>query len=394
MTAAPRSQYRWTILAAGCVAQTGFAAFVVGLPVLAPALQDEYDVTLEQIGAFLTLVSLGILVTVLAWGLAADRFGERAVLLAGLGTCGCALLVAAWVSWYPALVAVVTCAAGLGVAVNSASGSVVMRWFPMHELGFALGIRQTSITIGGVLAAFVLPSVVHAGGLRGAFLTLGGFCLAGAVGAAAVIGRGRARGGEHAASPAHRERPRLRDAGLLRLSLSSCLYVVPQAAVMGFVVLFLTEERGMSTGIAAAVLGCAYFAATVGRIGAGRWSDSLGRRVTPLRWFGLSTSLGLAIVALAALVDMPTAVLVPLVIVASASSMAWNGLSLTAAAELGGRHRSGAAIGVQQTFLGIGATATPIVFAMAVAATSWGVAFGLVAVSSLGGWWLLRPLAD
>jgi hypothetical protein len=85
---------------------------------------------------------------------------------------------------------------------------------------------------------------------------------------------------------------------------------------------------------------------------------------------------------------------VPLVIVASASSMAWNGLSLTAAAELGGRHRSGAAIGVQQTFLGIGATATPIVFAMAVAATSWGVAFGLVAVSSLGGWWLLRPLAD
>jgi MFS family permease len=388
--APPRSRYRWTVLASGWAAQTAFASFVVGLPVLAPAIRDQYDVTLRQIGAFLTLVSLGILVTVLAWGLAADRFGERAALFAGLGTCGVALICAAYIPSYPVLVAVVTVAAALGVAVNSATGRAVMRWFPVHELGFAVGLRQTSITAGAIVAAFVLPGVVHAGGLHAAFLALGLFCLAGASSGFLLL----RKDSDLARAPAQHEMLRLRDARLLRLSLSGCLYVIPQAAVMGFVVLFLAEERGLSTGIAATVLGIAYVAATLGRVAAGRWSDHLGRRVTPLRWFGLSTALGLGAVAAGTLADVPNAVLVPLVVVASASAMTWNGLSLTAAVELGGHGRSGAAIGVQQTFLGTGATVTPIVFASAVAATSWGIAFAFVTVSVLGGWWMLKPLAD
>ena len=71
--------------------------------------------------------------------------------------------------------------------------------------------------------------------------------------------------------------------------------------------------------------------------------------------------------------------------------MAWNGLSFTIAAEVGGR-RSGAAIGIQQTVLSASGVAVPVAFAAIVSATSWQAAFGLAAVFPLAGWWLLGSL--
>jgi hypothetical protein len=83
---------------------------------------------------------------------------------------------------------------------------------------------------------------------------------------------------------------------------------------------------------------------------------------------------------------------VPVLVAATALSMAWNGLSYTIAAELGGR-RSGAAIGFQQTVLSAIGVVAPVFFAAAVSATSWGAAFALAALFPFAGVWLLRPLA-
>ncbi len=72
--------------------------------------------------------------------------------------------------------------------------------------------------------------------------------------------------------------------------------------------------------------------------------------------------------------------------------MAWNGLSFAAAAELAGAHRSGAAIGFQQTVLsGIGIVSPPL-FAATAAGISWGAAFLIAAAFPLLGWALLGPL--
>jgi hypothetical protein len=72
--------------------------------------------------------------------------------------------------------------------------------------------------------------------------------------------------------------------------------------------------------------------------------------------------------------------------------MGWNGLSFTAAAELAGARRSGAAIGFQQTVLsGVGVGA-PLLFAATVSVGSWGVAFALAAVFPFAGSLFLRPL--
>ena len=87
------------------------------------------------------------------------------------------------------------------------------------------------------------------------------------------------------------------------------------------------------------------------RIGAGRLSDQLGNRLRPLRWIGLASAAGLLATAL--LAQSRLSLVVTVIVVAGAVSMAWNGLSLTVAAELAGRARSGAAIGFQQTTLGV-----------------------------------------
>jgi hypothetical protein len=93
----------------------------------------------------------------------------------------------------------------------------------------------------------------------------------------------------------------------------------------------------------------------------------------------------------AALADTSGWVLVPVLAAATGFSMAWNGLSYTIAAELGGR-RSGAAIGFQQTVLSAIGVAAPVGFAATVSATSWPAAFGLVALFPLAGVWMLRSL--
>jgi hypothetical protein len=60
------------------------------------------------------------------------------------------------------------------------------------------------------------------------------------------------------------------------------------------------------------------------------------------------------------------ALLVPVLLAAGALSLSWNGLSFTAAAELGGETRAGAALGFQQTSLGVASAVTPVAFAVIV----------------------------
>jgi MFS family permease len=90
----------------------------------------------------------------------------------------------------------------------------------------------------------------------------------------------------------------------------------------------------------------------------------------------------------------PVAVVVPVMVAAGAISMAWNGLSVTAAAELAGRARSGAAIGFQQTTLGVIGAVVPAAFAFLVETTSWRTAFALAAIGPLVGWYLLGRLPE
>jgi sugar phosphate permease len=111
-----------------------------------------------------------------------------------------------------------------------------------------------------------------------------------------------------------------------------------------------------------------------------------------LRWLALGITVSVAVTT--ALLDASPWILVPALVIAATFGLSWNGLSFTATAETAGRARSGAAIGLQQTFLSAGSIVAPIGFAAVVHHASWRLAFALAALSPLVGYAVLSPLAE
>jgi MFS family permease len=379
-------RYRWVVLSAGTLAQASFSASSVGLPVLGPALKSHYGLTLTETGVVLGAIGIGMLFTLLPWGLVADRVEERWVIAAGLTGAAVGLAVASTTHGFGTVTGALVGVGALGASVNAASGRAIMAWFPASELGLALGIRQTAIPIGGALGAGALPGLASAGGTRLAFLFLAGVTVTGAAVAAVFVRGGSGREPElgDVSRPLH-------DPRMWLLGTGTGLYLVAQIGITGFVVLFLHEHRHVSRYGAAAVLVAIYVLAAAARIGSGRISDRLGSRLRPLRTIGVALALFTA--GVAAATDAPLALLIPLFVVAGVLSMAWNGLSYAAAAETAGATRTGAALGFQQTLLGVVVAAAPPAIA-AVAAHSWRIAFLLAAAGPALGVAILRRLAE
>jgi sugar phosphate permease len=380
------SRYRWTILALGTLAQASYSAVFLGIPVMAPQLRDEFGLSLPEVGVVLAAVSIGSVVTLLPWGLLTDRVGERGVLASGLALAAGALVAAAHASGYAALVVTLVVAGGAGASVNAASGRAVMSWFHPAERGFALGIRQTALPLGGAAAALALPPIADAGGTKAGLLVLAGACLATAVTGAIGLREAPPEEGK----PLGDLTNPLRDARMWRLAVGSGLIVLAQISIMAFTVLFLHGVRGLSTMAAAAVFAGMQLIGAALRIIVGRWSDRIGARIEPLLKLAFALSLSLAVSA--ALTSASLALFIPAFLVAGALSQSWNGLSFTATAELAGLRRAGAALGFQQTGLAVASGLAPPLFALLVESTSWGLAFGLAALLPLAGAGLMRRI--
>jgi sugar phosphate permease len=262
-----------------------------------------------------------------------------------------------------------------------------MAWFDADERGFALGIRQTAIPIGGAVGAVALPWLASGGDTLPAFIALAAGAAIGAVAAIALL---REAPGV-APAPTTGLRGPLRDLGMWLLAGGSSLYLLAQLAIGSFVVLFLHDYRGVSANRAAAVFAGINVIGIATRIAAGRWSDRTGSRLRPMRSIGALLAIAMAIAT--ALLDAPLGLLVPALVVAGVLGISWNGLSFTAAAESAGLARSGAALGFQQTMLGVVAAAFPPAFAAVVTASSWRTAFALCVfgpVLGLAALWRVR----
>jgi sugar phosphate permease len=383
------SRYRWVILGVGAAGAGAFSALRMGLPSLGPALRSAYGLSLPQVGLAFTAVAIGVMLTLVPWGALTDRIGERPVMGAGLAGTAAALVATAYASSYAMLLAGLLVAGMFGSSSTGASGRAVMGWFARDERGFALGIRQMALPLGGAAASVALPQLAGASGLRGAFLTLAGLCLVAAVAAVAFM---------RDAPPSDRPLPTIpappptRDPRLWRLGASGALLVAAQASMLGFIVLFLHDARGLSAGLAAGGLAVVQIVGAGMRIVAGRRSDREGVRIAPIRRIAMRNFALLAL--LAVLATAPGALLYPVLLCAAVSTMTWNGLAFTAAAEISGRARAGTAMSLQNTILAVGGALAPSAFGAVVDATSWASAFALLAFAPLLAVFVLRPLED
>ena len=372
---------RWVVLFAGLFAMTAGCTFQYGLAYLIPAFRAE-GLSLEQAGILVACPTAGLLLTLVAWGAAADRWGERLVLSLGLALAGAILLAGAAVHGTAALGACLAAAGAAGASVYAASGRLILGWFPARQRGLAMGIRQSAQPLGVAVAALALPTI-GAHGRAAALGFLGTFCLAAAL-LVVVAVRDPARPPRHALprdSSPYRAGPGGARGVLWRIHAASALLVVPQFAVATFALVFLVDAHGLEPVAAGRVLAIAQACGAFSRLGAGVWSDRVGSRMRPMRALALATALVLGGLAAGAAVRAPWAVAA--LFAAVIISVSTNGLAFTAVAEHAGSSWAGRALGIQNTGQNALAAATPPVLAALIGAAGYATAFGVVAVFPL-----------
>src|SRR4051794_10994395 len=82
------SRRRWAILAVGTLAQASTCSFLYGMPMLVPSLTARDGLTLFQASLLVSAPLAGLLCTLILWGALADRYGERVVIVSGVGAAG------------------------------------------------------------------------------------------------------------------------------------------------------------------------------------------------------------------------------------------------------------------------------------------------------------------
>ena len=122
-------------------------------------------------------------------------------------------------------------------------------------------------------------------------------------------------------------------------------------------------------------------AGALGRIAAGQLSDVVASRMRPLRWVTVAAAATMLLLGATAGLDLPVAV--PLVVVATAVTVADNGLAFTAVAERAGPFWSGRALGVQNTAQFLAAAAVPPLAGLTVTWLGYPATFALAAVFPL-----------
>ena len=367
--------YRWVVLAAGVFAQASSAAVLQGLPGLGPKLRSDYHLTLTGLGALFGSVTVGLVSTLLLWGALADRYGERRVMGGGLVVASGALLEATQTTKVIPLALCLVLAGAFGASVNAASGRAVFGWFGPEQRGFAMGVRQTALPLGAGLSAAVLPPLASRHGLDAAFVALAGFTTLGAVIVLALIREAPTQQAGAVSGPHPARDPRIR-----RMAWASLLLVVPQFAVVAFLVVYLHDEQGFSVAAAALVLAGVQLGGGAARIIAGRWADRLGLRVLPLRRIAAVTA---GLFGLLAALTATGGPVVPVLLVAGVTAISWNGLAFTVVGELAGPGRAGAALGFQNTAVALGAALTPPLLGALVEGTDWAVAWAGAAVAAV-----------
>jgi sugar phosphate permease len=371
------------VLGVGSAATAALAAVQGGLPAIAPAIQEAFDLSLVQVTAVFTAFAIGTVATLLAWGVASDRRGERAVIAVGLGAGSLAMFAAAASDAYVALLAWMALAGMLGSAAVAASGRAVFGWFPRDERGLALGLRQTAVPVGAALASFSLPPLASSAGVDAALYALAGAMLLAAVASALWL-----RDGPRVESAAPPAPDAVRDPRLWRLSAASSLMIIGQIGVTSLLVLYLYSERDWTAAHAALALGGVQVGAAVARVSAGRWSDVRDERIEPFR--RLAAAAG--VLLLASALGGPTAV--PLLLAGGIAAMSWNGLSFTAAAEISGRRQAGTAMGIQNTAMRLVAAGVPVGLGALASTVSWHAVFAVMGVTPLIARALLTPLVE
>jgi sugar phosphate permease len=367
------------VLAVGTAAQAATCSFIYGVPLLVPALRADEHLSLFGASLVVSAPIVGVLLTLIAWGALADRYGERVVIWSGVAASAMLLVAAAAVHGAALLGVLLILAGAAGASVNAASGRMVMGWFPATERGLAMGTRQTAQPVGVALAAIALPSLARAHGVHVALLFPAALCGVTAL-AVLLFAADPQRAQREPDAPVARS-PYRGSRQLARVHLASAMLVVPQFAVAGFTLVYLVGQRHWDPTVAGRMIFGFQAAGAAGRIASGVWSDRVRSRLAPMRQLAVASAALMAMLAISmALHSWWVVIWFGL---GAVITVADNGLAYTSVAEIAGTDWAGRALGVQNTIQNVAAVATAPVLAAVIGDSRYALAFALVTLCPL-----------
>lgn len=380
MTGSISTVRRWWLLAVGLVATLSANVFINGVAFLIPTLHADRGLDLARAGLMSSLPASGMVATLIAWGYLTDRVGERIVLTLGSALTAAAAFAAASATTLPVIGAFLVLGGMAAASSNSASGRLVVGWFPPHQRGVAMGIRQTAQPLGVGLGALVIPRLAASHGIGAALLFPAVVCAISAV-LCAVAVLDPPRPPRSDASVEQLANPYRGTTVLTRIHAMSMLLVVPQVMVWTFALVWLMSIRGWSAAAAGAMVTVTQLLGAAGRIAAGRWSDRVGSRLRPIRTIAVAAAL--AMLALALTDWLHSVASIAVLVAASVITVSDNGLAFTAIAEIAGPFWSGRALGTQNTSQLLSAAVAPPLFGALIGVAGYPLAFVACAVFAL-----------
>ncbi|MGW6036089.1 MFS transporter [Gordonia terrae] len=379
---------RWIILGCSLLAALTTTCVVSGVAYLIPALHTDAGLSLAEASTLAAIPTIGLMAATIPWGILLDRYGERRILLLSLsislsGAIAAAVAASADASYLVVGAALLVGGLGSGAA-NGASGRIVVGWFPAHQRGTAMGIRQMAQPLGIGVCALTMPVVAASSGPAAALAIPAVVTAAGLV--AVIVGitdppRRTPPTTEAVDNPVQPSNPYRGNSFLARIHIVSMLLVIPQSMLWTFVPTWLIVAHGWSPAGAGILITVTQVVGALGRIVAGRWSDAWMSRMRPVRVIAVAGVAAMFALAIADWFDSPLAP--ALMAVASIISVADNGLAFTAIAEYVGPEWSGRGLAVQNTgqYLVTAAT-TPLLGAL-IAAVGFPLAFAATALAPL-----------
>jgi MFS family permease len=184
---------RWSILALLFAVRATMAFQFQSIAALAPLIRRDFGVNLADIGLAIGLYLAPGIALAVPGGAIGKRYGDKAVVLAGLGLMLCGgLTMAVSASWGLQLAGRLLAGIG-GVLLNVLMSKMVTDWFAGKEIATAMAIFVNSWPFGIALALIVLPIVGTQFGVATASLLTTGLVAAGLI-ALAVLYPAGARG--------------------------------------------------------------------------------------------------------------------------------------------------------------------------------------------------------
>ena len=359
--------YQWAIVAILWVSHTVYFLNYMTIGTLAPFIQPDLRLSSAEVGLLASAMTLGTILIQIPAGVLCDFFGTKWIMGLGLLLTGGASLSMSWVHTYLGAFFLLALA-GLGIGCNQAPGSkAIIVWFPSKGRATAMGIKQTGINMGGVLASVLLPAIaLQFKDWRFSFKAAG---LAAFLSAFSILFF--FKDPPHEPGPSHHRpqsrRGEIRNLVLDRDFLLICLYgfflMITQYSFATYFFLYATQVLHLSIKASGVLLALAFGMGAFGRIGWGLMSDYLlggSRRPVFILIGAICAAVSITFVLLKT--HPLTGLIILCVVFFGFTGMGWNAVYLTLVGEFPERDLAGISTGIAFVITNIGTVLGPPLF--------------------------------